>query len=174
MYVVPDEDQIELDSLLGGWPIQDEDGKVIGYHGLDGREHYTDFVEEEPDSDLYYTFKHVSKTKNYWGTKYPVTHYLFHKFACPECGGYTEAYSDCPGYGNPVMVCGNFYSEETITGKYVSAMACGNSRLYVCINPKCEWEWRTDNRRSGCGVEPSWAQEAVDYERMSYGNNEDD
>lgn len=143
----------------------------------------TPYIEEYEEKPAYNVgeiretrhFEHPTK-KSYglYSGPFPEAHFIYVNLTCPLCGAPTESYSDCPGYGQPpkVMVCGNFYGDETITGKSVFASACGNSDLYVCINPDCTWEWRTHNRRSELGIDPSWKDHAERYD--PFGDDDDD
>lgn len=80
------------------------------------------------------------------------------EYPCPLCGADCDWFGDCPGYGNPVMVCGHGYTARTITGKLVLAQACGNAALWVCTNPDCTWQFRTPNERSDLidAKRPEW------------------
>lgn len=151
-----------MDTTLEGYPIRDEDGTIIGHHHPDGNETY--FAYEQGESkmpELYRVYNDPTPKRTRWGT-FPHHFYVYHAFPCPRCHSYTESYSDCPGYGKPLHVCYAPYDDETITGKYVQAMACGNCQLLVCINPKCDWEWRTHGSRRNKDVEvPAWADLAT-------------
>lgn len=73
-------------------------------------------------------------------------------YPCPTCGIQTDWELDCPGFGNPVMVC---------------QPPCGGAVHFFC--PKCDWWYRTPNRRvtDDMATEPPtwlalWKQENVD------------
>lgn len=75
---------------------------------------------------------------------WPENH-IMHNLRCPDCGGAVTYEPDCPGYGDPVMVCS----------------PCGNAELYECCGTQdgdyedsCGWWHRNPNKRSdtnGCG-----------------------
>ena len=51
---------------------------------------------------------------------------------CPRCGKRVRVSFDCPGYGDPVMVC---------------AYGCSNATLFECEDAACGWWWREPNHR---------------------------
>lgn len=177
-----------MDTVLGGWPIWNNDHtKIIGWHGVNGTKimqfNLEPFIEEYVEKAPFGVgtiregrhFEHPTrKVCSVYSGPWPESHFVYTYLTCPLCDAPTESFSDCPGYGTKpnVMVCGNFYSDDTITGKFVSASACGNSDLYVCINPDCEWEWRTHNRRSEIGIAPSWKDHAEKYDPL--GDDDDE
>ena len=145
---------------------------------FDLTEYSQEYIEREPIDvgEIRHTrhFEHPTRTHQgrYAYRAWPETHFVHVNLKCPLCDTPTESYTDCPGYGNPVTVCYLPYNEYTITKKFVQALACGNSELYVCINPECEWEWRTHNRRGNQGIDPEWKDHAESYD--PFGDEDDD
>lgn len=76
--------------------------------------------------------------------------------SCPDCGARVTIDCDCPGWGNPVMVC----------------QRCCNATLYECENRECGWAFRIPNSRDSAKGPPPTEWEAADV--MNPGDEEDE
>ena len=67
---------------------------------------------------------------------------------CPRCSSPVEWDLDCPGWGNPVMVC----------------RGCGNAERWDCTNDACGWWYAEPWKRiepTPMGERPDWLKEAA-------------